>query len=81
MNDTIQTELGRRTAVRIANTTNAAMETFRRLVGEIDCMDDIELEVFQNKLLSYGMVASQARRKNFAAGVHDATISFLEHNR
>jgi hypothetical protein len=45
-------------------------------------MDDIELEVFQNKLLSYGMGGrTDARRKNFAAGVHDATISFLGHNR
>lgn len=79
--ESIKAEMDYRTKVRISETTNRAMQTFRTLLSEIECMDDTELEVFQNAILSYGMHSVVPQRQAFAAAVHDATIHFLDHNK
>ncbi len=78
---TIQKELERRTALRISDTVNGAMSSFRILLAEIDCMSDDEIEAFQNALMNYAARYGTNRRKAFTANVHDATIQFLTHNR
>lgn len=79
--ETIQTELNYRHQVRVYNTINAAMSSFRDLVTQIDCMDDEELLILAKKLLDYGFKIKTDRRSALATDLANSISHFMVANR